>query len=135
MVDPTTRFALALISVFAVLAAVLAAVGLYGVLSSLVRQRVPDIGVRMAFGAPPSSIFRLIIGEGLALSAGGVVIGVVAAFLLTRTMTKLLVDVSPTDPVTYAAMVLVFLVVALVACSIPARRAAGVEPNVALREG
>src|SRR5439155_25733085 len=120
---------------FAGLAAALAALALCGVAAGLVRQRLPDFGVRMAFGAPPSSIFRLVIGEGLALSAGGVAIGLVAAFLLTRGMARLLVGVTSSDPMTYAAMVLAFFVIAAVACWIPARRAANVAPNVALREG
>jgi putative ABC transport system permease protein len=130
-----TRFTLSLIATFAALAAVLAAIGLYGVLSSLVRQRVSEIGVRMAFGAPPSRIFRLIIGQGLGLSAIGVAVGILSAFLLTRAMANLLVGVTAWDPATYAVMVGVFLVVAGGACWIPARRAAGVDPNVALREG
>jgi len=130
-----TRFALALITLFAALAATLAAIGLYGVLSSLVRQRGTEIGVRMAFGAQPSGIFRMIVGQGLKLSAIGVGIGLVAAFLLTRAMTKLLVGVTPTDPLTFVTMVVVFFVIAALACWVPARRAAGVQPNVALREG
>jgi putative ABC transport system permease protein len=130
-----TRFALALIGLFAGLAATLAAIGLYGVLSSLVRQRGTEIGVRMAFGAPPSGIFRMVVGEGLKLSAIGVVVGLVAALLLTRAMTKLLIGVTPTDPLTFAGMVAVFFVIAVLACFIPAHRAASVEPNVALREG
>jgi len=130
-----TRFALALITAFAGLAATLAAIGLYGVLSSLVRQRVQEIGVRMAFGAQPSGIFRMVVGQGLRLSAIGIGIGLVAAFLLTRAMTKLLVGVTPTDPVTFASMVVVFFAIAAVASWLPARRAAGVEPNVALRQG
>jgi putative ABC transport system permease protein len=130
-----TRFALALISVFAGLAAVLAAVGLYGVLSNLVRQRVTEIGVRMAFGAQPMEIFRMVVGQGILLSAIGIAIGLVAALLLTRAMTKLLVGVTPNDPLTFVTMVLVFLGITAMACWIPARRAAGVEPNVALRGG
>jgi putative ABC transport system permease protein len=130
-----TRFALALITVFAGLAATLAAVGLYGVLSNLVRQRVTEIGVRMAFGAQPLEIFRMVVGQGVQLSAIGIAIGLVAALLLTRAMTKLLVGVTPNDPLTFVTMVLVFLVITAVACWIPARRAAGVEPNVALRGG
>jgi putative ABC transport system permease protein len=130
-----TRFALALIGLFAGLAATLAAIGLYGVLSSLVRQRGTEIGVRMAFGALPSGIFRMVVGEGLKLSAIGVVVGLAAALLLTRAMTKLLVGVTPTDPLTFVGMVVVFFVIAVVACFIPAHRAASVEPNVALREG
>jgi len=130
----STRFALALIAVFAGLAATLAAIGLYGVLSSLVRQRVSEIGVRMAFGAQPSEIFRMMVGQGLTLSAIGVGLGLVAALLLTRAMTKLLIGVTPTDPVTFVTMTAVFFAIAGVACWLPARRAAGVEPNVALRQ-
>jgi predicted permease len=130
-----TRFALALISVFAVLAATLAAIGLYGVLANLVRQRASEIGVRMAFGAQPSSIFRLIIGQGMALSVAGVTAGLIGAFWLTRAMSKMLVSVTPTDPVTFVSIVALFLGIAAAACWIPARRAAGLQPNVALREG
>jgi len=130
-----TRFAMALIAVFAGLAATLAAIGLYGVLSNLVRQRVTEIGVRMAFGAQPSAIFRMVVGQGLGLSGIGIAIGLAAALLLTRAMTKLLVGVTPNDPLTFVTMVLVFFVITAVACWIPARRAAGVEPNVALRGG
>jgi len=124
-----------LIAVFAGLAATLAAIGLYGVLSNLVRQRVTEIGVRMAFGAQPLAIFRMIVGQGIQLSAIGIAIGLAAALLLTRAMTKLLVGVTPNDPLTFATMVVVFFVITAVACWIPARRAAGVEPNVALRGG
>lgn len=130
-----TRFALALIATFAGLAALLAAIGLYGVLSSLVRQRVSEIGVRMAFGAQPSGIFRMVVSQGLALSAVGIGIGLVAALLLTRGMTKLLIGVTPTDPLTFLTMVAVFLFIAILASWLPARRAAGVQPNVALRDG
>src|SRR5687768_3582234 len=130
-----TRFALALIGVFAALAATLAAIGLYGVLSSLVRQRVQEIGVRMAFGAQPSGIFRMVVGQGLALSGVGIVVGLVAALLLTRAMTKLLVGVTPNDPLTFVSMIVVFFVIAAVASWLPARRAASVQPNVALRSG
>jgi putative ABC transport system permease protein len=129
-----TRFALALIGVFAAIAAVLAAVGLYGVLSTTVRQRTAEIGVRMAFGAPHGSIFRLLIGEGLKLSAAGVALGLVAAFLLTRVMRSMLVGVGATDPVTFGTMVLLFFVIAAVASWLPARRAAGLQPTIALRE-
>jgi putative ABC transport system permease protein len=130
-----TRFALALIATFAGLAATLAAIGLYGVLSSLVRQRVPEIGVRMAFGAQPSGIFRMVVGEGLRLSAIGVGVGLVAALLLTRAMTRLLIGVAPTDPATFVTMVVVFFAIAALASWLPARRAAGVQPNEALRGG
>jgi putative ABC transport system permease protein len=123
-----TRFALALIAVFAGLAAVLAAIGLYGVLSSLVRQRVPEIGVRMAFGAQPSGIFRMVVGQGLRLSAIGIGLGLVAALMLTRAMTRLLIGVTPTDPLTFAAVVLVTGVVAVAASVGPARRAGRTDP-------
>jgi putative ABC transport system permease protein len=130
-----TRFALGLIAVFAALAAALAAIGLYGVLANLVRQRASEIGVRMAFGAEPSRIFRLIIGQGMTLCVIGVVVGLLGAFWLTRGMARLLVGVTPTDPVTFATMAALFFAIAALACWIPARRAAGLQPNVALREG
>ena len=129
-----TRFALVLIGIFASIAALLAAVGLYGVLSSTVRQRTSEIGIRMAFGAQSSSIFGLVIGEGLRMSAIGIGIGLVIAIASTRVMSSMLVDVKPTDPLTFAAMVVVFLGIAAAACWIPARRAAGMDPNVALRQ-
>jgi putative ABC transport system permease protein len=129
-----TTFSLLLIGVFAVIAGVLAGVGLYGVLSTLVRQRTAEIGVRMALGAGRPSIFRLIVGQGLGLSAFGVVIGIVAALILTRLMTTMLVGVKPTDPLTFVAMVLLFLVIATASSWIPAHRAAAVDPNQALRE-
>ncbi len=129
-----TRFALVLIGVFATIAVVLAAVGLYGVLSTTVRQRTSEIGVRMAFGADRGSILRLIVGQGLKLSAIGVVLGVVAAAGLTRMMSSMLVGVGATDPMTFGGMALLFLGLATLACWIPARRAAGLDPNVALRD-
>src|SRR5215469_13831720 len=129
-----TRFSLLLIGVFAVIAGVLAGVGLYGVLATAVRQRTPEIGVRMALGAGRPSIFRLIVGQGLALSAIGVIIGIVAALLLTQLMTAMLVGVKPTDPLTFVSMVLLFLAIATASSWIPASRAAGVDPNKVLRE-
>ena len=131
----STRFSLMLISVFAVMAALLVAVGLYGVLSTVVRQRTAEIGVRMAVGAAPGQILRLVVGHGLRLSAAGVLLGVVAALALTRWMTTMLVGVRPTDPLTFAAMVVLFFVIALVSSWLPARRAAGLDPTTALREG
>ncbi|MFN2565501.1 MAG: ABC transporter permease [Gemmatimonadaceae bacterium] len=129
-----TRFALALIAAFAGIAAMLAAVGLYGVLSTTVRQRTAEIGVRMAFGAPSRSIFGLMIGEGLKLSGLGVALGLGAAYLLTRVMSSMLVGVEATDPLTFAAIVVLFFVIAATASWVPARRAAGLNPTVALRE-
>jgi putative ABC transport system permease protein len=128
-----TRFALLLLGVFAVIAAILAAVGLYGVLSTAVRQRTAEIGVRMTFGAAPGTIFRLIIAQGLRLSTLGVGGGLVAALLLTRVMRSLLVGVRPTDPATFLAIALLFLAVAAFASWLPARQATRVDPMVALR--
>jgi putative ABC transport system permease protein len=129
-----TRFSLLLIGVFAVMAALLAGVGLYGVLSTLVRQRTAEIGVRMALGAAPGSIFQLVVGQGLRLSAGGILLGLAAAFALTRVMASMLVGVKATDPPTFAAVAALFLAIAALACWIPARRAAGLDPTQALRE-
>ena len=128
-----TRFALVLITVFAGVAALLAAVGLYGVLATAVRQRTAEIGVRIAIGAPVRRVFGLVIGEGLRLSAVGVAIGLAGAFVLTRVIGSLLVGVKPTDPVSFVTAVLLFLVVAVLACWIPARRAARLDPTQALR--
>jgi putative ABC transport system permease protein len=130
-----TRFSLMLIGVFAVMAALLVAVGLYGVLSTVVRQRTAEIGVRMAVGAEPGQILRLVVGHGLRLSAAGVLLGLVSAVALTRAMTTMLVGVRPTDPLTFAAMGVLFFVIAIVSSWLPARRAAGLDPTTALREG
>ncbi|HXA53142.1 MAG TPA: ABC transporter permease, partial [Candidatus Acidoferrum sp.] len=100
-----TRFQLLLIGVFAGVAALLAGVGLYGVLATVVRQRTAEIGVRMAMGAAPRSIFGLIVGQGLRLSAIGIAAGVLAALALTRVMATILIGIKPTDPVTFAAMI------------------------------
>jgi putative ABC transport system permease protein len=131
-----TRFALVLIGVFGTVAAVLAAIGLYGVLSTAVRQRTGEIGVRMAFGATARSIFQLILSQGLVLSGVGILIGLLAALGLTGVMSKanMLVSIKPTDPVTYAAIAVLFIAIASFACWIPARRAAGLDPNDALRQ-
>ncbi|MDP2053691.1 MAG: ABC transporter permease, partial [Acidobacteriota bacterium] len=129
-----TRFALILIAVFAGVAAVLAMIGLYGVLATTVRQRTTEIGVRMAFGASGNSILKLVIGQGLRLSLAGIVLGLVAAAALTRIMASLLVGVTATDPATYATMAVLFTIVATFAAWVPARRAAALNPNVALRD-
>ncbi|HET9424766.1 MAG TPA: ABC transporter permease [Gemmatimonadaceae bacterium] len=130
-----TRFALVLIGVFAAVAAILACVGLYGVLTTAVRQRTAEIGMRMTFGATSGNIFGLMIGEGMKLSAAGLVIGLIGAVALTRVMGSMLVGVSPTDPATYAAILVLFLAIAVLACLIPARRAASLDPAVAIRQG
>jgi putative ABC transport system permease protein len=109
-------------------------IGLYGVLATTVRQRQTEIGVRIAFGASQGSILSLIIGQGLRLSLGGIVLGVIAAIALTRVMASLLVGVSATDPATFVVMALAFTLVAAFAAWIPAQRAARLNPNVALRD-
>jgi len=129
-----TRFQLLLIGVFAVVAALLAGVGLYGVLSTVVRQRTAEIGVRMALGAAPGSIFSLVVGQGLRLSAIGIAAGVAAALVLTRAMTTMLVGVRPTDPATFSAIAVLFFAIAALASWLPARRAAGLDPTTALRD-
>ncbi len=128
-----TRFSLLLIGVFSTIAALLAGVGLYGVLASSVRQRTAEIGVRMALGAAPSRIFRLMVGKGLYLSATGIVIGLLAAFALTRVLASMLVEVKPTDPVTFVSVAVLFLFIAVMASWLPAARAAGLDPTTALR--
>ncbi len=129
-----TRFALILIGIFAGIAASLAAVGLYGVLSDAVRQRTAEIGLRMALGAAPGSIFNLVVGQGLRLSAAGVVCGAIAAVSLTRVISTMLVGVQPTDPATFSAIAVLFFAIAAIACWVPAHRAAGLDPTTALRE-
>jgi len=129
-----TRFSLLLIGVFAVIAALLAGVGLYGVLSAAVRQRTAEIGVRMTLGATPGSVFKLVVGHGLRLSVAGVAVGVVAAFGLMRAMTSMLVGVKASDPSTFAAMAALFLIISVIVSGLPARRASGLDPIIALRE-
>jgi len=129
-----TRFALVLIAIFAGIALVLAAVGLYGVLSTVVRQRTPEIGVRMAFGAGRARVFRQFVGQGLKLSGLGVAIGAVVAFAMTGALRTLLVGVRPTDPPTFAGIAVMFMVIAAAACGLPAFRAARLDPNSALRD-
>ncbi len=129
-----TRFSLLLIAAFASVAALLAGVGLYGVLSTVVRQRTAEIGVRMALGAAPAGVFSLMIAYGLRLSAAGIAAGLVAALLLTRVMTSMLVGTRPNDPLTFAAMAALFFAIAALATWLPARRAAALDPSSALRE-
>jgi predicted permease len=128
-----TRFSLLLTGVFSTIAALLAGVGLYGVLATSVRQRTAEIGVRMALGAAPSRIFRLMVGKGLYLSAIGIAIGLLAAFALTRVLASMLVEVKPTDPVTFVSVAVLFLFIAVMASRLPALRAAGLDPTTALR--
>ena len=129
-----TRFAMALIGAFGFMALALASIGIYGVLSHTVRQRVGEIGVRMALGAQAGNILKLVIRQGLTLTGVGLVAGLVASVWATQLMQSLLVDVPTTDVTTYVAMALVFVVVAVVASWLPARRATRIDPVVALRE-
>ncbi|HET9477945.1 MAG TPA: FtsX-like permease family protein, partial [Pyrinomonadaceae bacterium] len=129
-----TRFSLLLIGVFSTIAALLAGVGLYGVLATSVRQRTAEIGVRMALGAAPSRIFRLMVGKGLYLSMIGIASGLLAAFALTRVLASMLVEVKPTDPITFVAVAVLFLFIAVMASWLPALRAAGLAPTTALRQ-
>ncbi len=128
------RLAAILISVFGTLALALAAVGIYGVMSYAVTQRTHELGIRMALGAQRDDIFRLVVGNGMLLAGIGLAIGFVVAFFgLSRLVASVLFQVTATDPPTYAASPLVLLLVALLACWIPARRATRVDPMIALR--
>jgi putative ABC transport system permease protein len=129
-----TRLSLVLIGAFAAVAVLLAGVGLYGVLATAVRQRTAEIGIRMALGATPANVFRAVVGRGLGLSAAGVALGFLAALALTRAMATMLVGVKPTDPLTFAVMTLVFLLIAAVASWAPAARAAALDANAVLRQ-
>ena len=127
------RLTLWLVGAFAALAFVLASVGIYGVMSYAVTERVHEIGVRMALGAQRRDVLRLVVGHGMRHAAIGLLLGSVAAFLAARAMTTLLFGIRPGDPLTYIGIALVLALAALVACYIPARRATSVDPMVALR--
>jgi predicted permease len=129
-----TRFSLLLIGSFAVIAAILAGVGLYGVLATVVRQRTAEIGIRMAVGAQPRNIFQLVVGQGLRLTAIGVVAGLLAAFAVTREMASMLVGIKATDPLTFVTMAGVFFLIAATSAWLPAWRASSLDPIVALRD-
>ena len=128
------RFRAELVGVFAVLALVLAAVGIFGVLAFSVGQRAREFGIRVALGARTHDVLRLVLGGALKMTAAGVVIGLVAAALLTRFLGTLLFAVQPTDPVTFAGTAAMLTLAALVACALPAWRATRVDPAVTLRQ-
>jgi putative ABC transport system permease protein len=127
------RFNLVLFGLFAVVALILAVMGIYSVLAYTVSQRTREIGVRMALGAQMRDVLMLILAKGMRLAVIGVVIGVASALVLGRLMATLLYGISATDPVTFVGIALLLLLVAFVACWIPARRATKVDPMIALR--
>ena len=128
------RMGAALFTIFGVLAMVLAAVGVYGVMAYMVLQRTNEIGIRMAMGAPPASVLRMMVGQSMRLALIGIVAGSGIALALTRYITNLLLDVSPADPLTFSAVVGLLAITALAAGSIPALRAARIDPVDALRQ-
>jgi putative ABC transport system permease protein len=127
------RFSLVIFGVFGCVALLLAAMGIYGVTNYAVTQRTQEIGIRMALGARMSDVLKLVLRNGMSLALIGAALGVAGAFAVTRVMSSLLFGVAPTDLPTFAAVVVVLVVVAFVACYIPARRATKVDPLVALR--
>jgi putative ABC transport system permease protein len=127
------RFNMLLLGLFAVVALALCAIGIYGVVAYAVTERTHEIGLRLALGARARDVIAMVVGQGLALAIAGAIIGVVAAVALTRLMSSLLYDVTATDPLTFGAVSLLILVVAIGAAWLPARRATGVDPLIALR--
>jgi putative ABC transport system permease protein len=124
---------MSLLGLFAALGLVLAAVGIYGVMAYGVSQRTHEIGLRIALGARGGDVMKMVVKQGMALAMIGVAIGLCTSYALTRLMKTLLFDVSATDPLTFTVIALLLAIVALTACWIPARRAAKVDPMVALR--
>jgi putative ABC transport system permease protein len=129
----TQRLSMTLLAFLATLALILAAVGIYGVMSYTVTQRFHEIGIRMAIGAQQRDVFKMVLGRGMILTLIGVAFGLLAALGLTRLMTTMLFGVAPTDPITFVSIGILLIVVALVACYVPGRRATKVDPLVALR--
>jgi ABC-type antimicrobial peptide transport system permease subunit len=127
------RFAMEMVGLFALTSLLLAALGIYGVISYLVNERTHEIGIRLALGAGKAGILQMILGQGLRLALTGAVAGLVCALIVSRFIATLLYGVRPTDPLTFSAVAILFLGIALLACYLPARRATKVDPLVALR--
>ena len=123
-----------MVGLFALTSLLLAALGIYGVISYLVSARTHEIGIRLALGAARANVLNLILRQGLRLALIGAVVGVLAALIVSRLIATLLYGVRPADPLTFGAVAILFLFVALLACYLPARRATKVDPMVALRE-
>jgi putative ABC transport system permease protein len=127
------RWSTTLLGTFAAIALVMAALGVFGVLSFVVTQRTRELGIRIALGAAPAAVRRMVVGQGLSLAASGLALGLIGAVALTRLMKSLLYGVAPTDPLTYAAVAAVLIGIAVLASYLPARRATRVDPMIALR--
>jgi putative ABC transport system permease protein len=127
------RFNLTLLGTFAASALLLALIGIYGVIAYAVAQRTHEIGVRMALGAQRREVVRMVVRQGMAIALTGITLGIAAAFAVTRVLTSLLYEVTPTDPATFAGVAALLAVTALAACGGPALKAALVDPIVALR--
>jgi len=128
------RFSLEIVGLFALTALLLAAIGIYGVLSYLVNERAHEIGIRLALGAARTNILQMVLGQGLRLALTGAAVGLVGAIVVSRLIASLLYGVRPTDPLTFAGVAILFLGVAVLACYLPARRATKIDPMIALRE-
>jgi predicted lysophospholipase L1 biosynthesis ABC-type transport system permease subunit len=127
------RLSMRLISAFAIVALITAALGVFGVLSFVVAQRTRELGIRMALGAAPGDVRRMVIGYGSRLAVGGLVIGLVGSFALTRLISTMLFGITPTDPLTFGVVSAVLLGIGILASWLPARRATRIDPIVALR--
>lgn len=127
------RFSMTLLAAFALIALLLASIGIYGVLSYLVGQRTQEIGVRMALGAQRFDVLQMVLSDGARMTLLGMGIGIVVALALTRLMSSMLFGVKPTDPITFAGVAVILCGIALLACYVPARRAMNVDPMAALR--
>jgi putative ABC transport system permease protein len=128
------RFSMEIVGLFALTSLLLAALGIYGVISYLVNERTHEIGIRLALGAARTNILQMVLGHGLRLALVGSAVGLVSAVIVSRLIASLLYGVQPTDPLTFAGVAILFLGVAVLACYLPARRATKIDPMIALRE-